>query len=121
MTRTDFPDPRPDLGLPSGDPPAPPLQLLRHSVERVVAVGRTGLLAGAGDDARVLSAAHLATAAALVTALGEAAARRSRDVFGRLDPHDPHHLARAWLAAATYDQAAAREVTRTAWRDVETP
>ncbi|GLW27510.1 SWIM zinc finger family protein [Actinoplanes regularis] len=101
-----------------GDPAgitAPPLHLLRHQVERVVAAGRAVLLSGVGDDTRRLAAAHLGTASAVLTGLGAAGTRRTRDVFGRLDPHDAHHFARAWLTAAVYEHAATQEATRLAW------
>ncbi|WP_133875344.1 hypothetical protein [Paractinoplanes brasiliensis] len=94
---------------------APPLHLVRHQLERVVATGRAALLSGAEEDARRLSAAHLVTAAAVVRALGAAGVRRTRDVFGRLDPHDAERLADAWLTAAVYEQAATAEATRVAW------
>jgi hypothetical protein len=97
-------------------PSAPPLHLLRHLLERVAATGRPALLSGTADDARTLGEAQLGIAAALVAALGAAGTRRTRDVFGRLDPHDPHRLALAWLAAAVYEQGATHEVTRSAWR-----
>ncbi|BBH67609.1 hypothetical protein ACTI_42940 [Actinoplanes sp. OR16] len=100
----------------AGEPGGPPLHLLRHHLERVVAAGRSCLLAGVEGDARRLDAAHLSGAAAVLRGLGEAGVRRTRDVFGRLDPHDAHVLARAWLAAAVYEQAAGREITRAAWR-----
>ncbi|MEU4425599.1 hypothetical protein AB0F81_33680 [Actinoplanes sp. NPDC024001] len=101
--------------IPEADPAAPPLHLLRHHLERVVSGGRAALLAGVGEDARRLSDAHLGAAAAVLAGLGAAGVRRTRDVFGRLDPHDVHQLARAWLTAAVYEQAATRETTRTAW------
>ncbi|MDY7085125.1 MAG: hypothetical protein SYR96_08480 [Actinomycetota bacterium] len=94
---------------------APPLHLVRHQLERVVATGRAALLSGAEEDARRLSAAHLVTAATVVRALGAAGVRRTRDVFGRLDPHDAERLADAWLTAAVYEQAATAEATRVAW------
>ncbi|MEU4693580.1 hypothetical protein [Actinoplanes sp. NPDC023714] len=96
-------------------PGGPPLHLLRHQLERVVAAGRSVLLAGVDDDVRRLGAAHLGGAAAVLAGLGAAGVRRTRDVFGRLDPHDAQVLARAWLAAAVYERAAGREVMRAAW------
>jgi hypothetical protein len=96
-------------------PVPPPLHLLRHQLERVVSAGRGALLPGVDHDVRRLSAAHLGGAAAVLTGLGAAGVRRTRDVFGRLDPHDAQVLAGAWLAAAAYEQAAEREVMRTAW------
>ncbi|GAB2617676.1 hypothetical protein Aab01nite_31120 [Paractinoplanes abujensis] len=114
LTRADVP------GSTAAGPPVPPfagppLHLVRHQLERVVATGRAALLAGAELDARRLAGAHLATAAAVVTGLAAAGVRRTRDVFGRLDPHDSQHLAQAWLTAAVYEQAATAEATRVAW------
>ncbi|WP_436521040.1 hypothetical protein [Actinoplanes sp. HUAS TT8] len=100
---------------PAAEYPPPPLHLLRHQLERVVAAGRAALLSGVDQDARRLTAAHLATAGAVLTALGAAGSRRTRDVFGRLDPHDADHLARAWLAAAVFEHAASRAATLQSW------
>jgi hypothetical protein len=97
-------------------PAGPPLHLVRHQLERVVSAGRAALLSGVDADARRLAGVQLTAAAAVVEALGAAGVRRTRDVFGRLDPHDTEVLARAWLIAAVYEQAAAREATRHAWR-----
>ncbi|WP_328476300.1 hypothetical protein OHA21_21540 [Actinoplanes sp. NBC_00393] len=120
LTRADLPTSapeampdRPATGPPP--PPAPPLHLLRHQLERVVSAGRPALLTGVGDDARRLGDAHLGAAAAVLAGLGAAGVRRTRDVFGRLDPHDAELLAQAWLTAAVYEQAATRAATRTAW------
>ncbi|KUL27848.1 hypothetical protein [Actinoplanes awajinensis] len=100
---------------PSPAPAAPPLHLLRHQVERVASAGRSALLSGVDADARRLADAHLGTASAVLTGLAAAGVRRTRDVFGRLDPHDADRLARAWLTAAVYEQAATRATTRQAW------
>jgi hypothetical protein len=94
---------------------SPPLHLLRHQIERVAAAGRAVLLSGVDHDARRLAEAHLATAGTVLTALGAAGTRRTRDVFGRLDPHDTDRLAGAWLAAAVFEHAAAQESTRQSW------
>ncbi|GLY06953.1 hypothetical protein [Actinoplanes sp. NBRC 101535] len=102
----------------SGDVVGPPIHLLRHHLERVVAGGRTALSAGVAADVRRLGAAQLGGAAAMLGELGAAGVRRTRDVFGRLDPHDTRMLARAWLAASVYEQAAVRESMRTAWSDI---
>ncbi|GAA4600998.1 hypothetical protein BJY16_003725 [Actinoplanes octamycinicus] len=97
------------------EPEAPPLHLLRHQVERVVAGGRATLLSGVDSDARRLAGAQLGAASAVLLALGDAGVRRTRDVFGRLDPHDAHLLARAWLTAAVFERGAAQAATRHAW------
>ncbi|GID63746.1 hypothetical protein Acy02nite_16270 [Actinoplanes cyaneus] len=94
---------------------SPPLHLLRHQIERVAAAGRAVLLSGVDHDARRLAEAHLATAGTVLTALGAAGTRRTRDVFGRLDPHDTDRLAKAWLAAAVFEHAAGQESTRQSW------
>ena len=93
----------------------PPLDFARHAMERVVAAGRSALLGGVAGDARRLAEAQLGTGAELLKGLGAAGTRRGRDVFGRLDPHDSHRLARAWLAVAVYEQAAGLAATRDAW------
>jgi hypothetical protein len=104
-----------------GGAEAPPLHLLRHQVERVASAGRAALLSGVGHDARRLAAAHLGTASAVLTGLGAAGVRRTRDVFGRLDPHDAHRLARAWLTAAVYEHAARQAATQRAWSTIGEP
>ncbi|WP_212998501.1 SWIM zinc finger family protein [Winogradskya consettensis] len=93
----------------------PPLHLVRYRLERVVAGGRSALVSGVADDSRRLAAAQLGTAVAVVDGLGAAGVRRTRDVFGRLDPHDAERLAVAWLTAAVYELAAGREMIRAAW------
>ncbi|GIE78029.1 hypothetical protein Aph02nite_39790 [Actinoplanes philippinensis] len=116
LTRADMPGALPIPPSSAAEPPAPaPLHLLRHHLERVVSAGRPALLTGVAGDAHRLTAAHLGGAAAFLTALGSAGMRRTRDVFGRLDPHDVEVLAQAWLTAAIYEQAAARETIRAAW------
>jgi hypothetical protein len=116
LTRADMPGAQPVPPSPAAEPPAPaPLHLLRHQLERVVSAGRPALLTGVAGDAQRLTAAHLGGAAAFLAALGSAGMRRTRDVFGRLDPHDVEVLAQAWLTAAVYEQAAARETIRAAW------
>ncbi|HZM83881.1 MAG TPA: hypothetical protein VFC19_49825 [Candidatus Limnocylindrales bacterium] len=93
----------------------PPLAFARHTVERVVAAGRAALLGGVARDARRLAEAQLGAGAGLLRALGAAGTRRGRDVFGRLDSHDTHRLARAWLAVAVYEHAAGLAAIRHAW------
>ncbi|MFJ9929001.1 hypothetical protein ACIRU5_23580 [Streptomyces misionensis] len=44
-----------------------------------------------------------------------AAADRTHDVFGRLDPTDPARFARAWLAAAHYTEELDRALCAAAW------
>lgn len=100
-----------EVPVDGGGYPAP-LGLLRHRLERVVSGGRPTLRAGL---ATVPQATHLPTAAALIAHLHEAAARRDRDAFGRLHPHDTDRLARAWLTAAEYEAAAARALSASDW------
>ncbi|BCY07144.1 hypothetical protein [Actinoplanes sp. L3-i22] len=116
----DAPTATPPPGQPSASAEPPPLHLLRHQVERVAAAGRAVLLSGVDADARRLAAAHLVTASTVLTGLGAAGRQRTRDVFGRLDPHDTHRLAQAWLTAAVYEHAARRDTTRQAWTCVDT-
>jgi hypothetical protein len=42
-------------------------------------------------------------------------------VFGRLDPHDAHRLALAWLTAAVYEHAARQAATQQAWTTTSEP
>ncbi|BFU45467.1 hypothetical protein [Krasilnikovia sp. MM14-A1004] len=116
LTRADLPGAGPVPAATDDDPPPPPLHLVRHQLERVVAAGRTALLSGVDDGAGRLTAAHLGAAASVLAELRAAGVRRTRDVFGRLDPHDADGLARAWLVAAVYEQAAAQVVTWSAWQ-----
>jgi hypothetical protein len=99
----------------AGPDNSPPLAFARHTVERVVSAGRAALLGGVTGDARRLAEAQLGAGAELLRALGAAGTRRSRDVFGRLDPHDTHRLALAWLAVTVYEHAAGLAATRSAW------
>ncbi|MEV6965082.1 hypothetical protein AB0M47_08180 [Hamadaea sp. NPDC051192] len=115
LTRADLPGATtPPIG-PVEPPPMPPLHLVRHHLERVVATGRAALLSGVGTDAHRLTGTHLGTGAAVLRELGAAGVRRTRDAFGRLDPHDAELLARAWLTAAVYEQAATRELIHSSW------
>ncbi|MBM0258293.1 hypothetical protein, partial [Micromonospora sp. 4G55] len=101
---------------PGSDPPQPPLHLLGHHLQRVVAGGRTALLPDVDRDAQALLDAHLPTAASVLRELQRAGHRRSRDAFGRLNPQDSIALAVAWLTAATYQHAAATAATAGSWQ-----
>ncbi|WP_051366047.1 hypothetical protein [Hamadaea tsunoensis] len=116
LTRADLPDAAPLPIGPAAPAPVAPLHLVRHHLERVVATGRAALLSGVDKDAYRLTAAHLGTGASVLRGLGAAGIRRTRDTFGRLDPHDADLLAEAWLGAAVYEQAATREVIRSTWQ-----
>ncbi|WP_329131791.1 hypothetical protein OG552_11200 [Streptomyces sp. NBC_01476] len=108
---------------PSGSPlplplPLPPVEwdLLSRTVARTVAGGRA-VAAVAADPALPgrLRAAGLPTAAACAAALSAAARARRPDALGAMLPADPDAFATAWLAAAVYLSAAARDFTTAAW------
>ncbi|WP_328463784.1 hypothetical protein [Streptomyces sp. NBC_00448] len=105
--------------LPAIPPLAPPpveWELLSRAVARTVAGGRA--LAAAAVDPELpgrLVAAGLPTAAACARSLAAATRARRPDPLGAMLPADPDAFATAWLAAALYTGAAAREFTATAW------
>ncbi|BBA97303.1 hypothetical protein RVR_2979 [Actinacidiphila reveromycinica] len=105
--------------LPADAPLAPPpveWELLSRAVARTVAGGRA--VAAAAVDPELpgrLVAAGLPTAAACARALAAATRARRPDPLGAMLPADPDAFATAWLAAALYTGAAAREFTATAW------
>ncbi|MFG2042336.1 hypothetical protein [Dactylosporangium sp. NPDC048998] len=94
------------------------LHLLTAQVERTVSGGRVMLTfpngRGASDAAR-LRRARLDTGAALLDRLAAAAADRPRDAYGRLADDDGTAFAQAWLAAATYADAAGRALAEASW------
>ena len=118
LQRSDLPgstDPSP-VELTAPEVPMPEsLQLLRLRVERAVSGGRAAVRTPSAGEAVRLAAAHLPSGATVLTALQEAADRRTRDVFGRLDQLDSDRLARAWLAAAVYCGAAQRHLATAGW------
>jgi hypothetical protein len=97
-----------------------PLERLRRRLARAVIGGRSTLGDAAWDsinkDAGVLRREQLPTAAELLAQLA-AAVRRSGDAK-RANESRRDNLARAWLAAATYEWAASRRLARLRW---ETP
>ncbi|MEU7947385.1 hypothetical protein AB0C50_22130 [Micromonospora taraxaci] len=102
---------------PSGsNQPQPPLHLLTHHLQRVVAAGRAALVPDVDRDVRALLDAQLPTAASVLRELRRAGHRRSRDAFGRLNQQDSTALAVAWLTAAAYQYAAATAVTAESWQ-----
>ncbi|MEU8328695.1 hypothetical protein [Micromonospora sp. NPDC048839] len=102
---------------PSGaDRPQPPLHLLTHHLQRVVAVGRSALVPDVERDARALLDAQLPTAASVLRELRRAGHRRSRDAFGRLSQQDSIALALAWLVAGAYQDAVATAATAGSWQ-----
>jgi hypothetical protein len=118
LQRSDLPgstDPSPvevtasDVGTPES------LQLLRLRVERAVSGGRAAVRTPSAGEAIRLAAANLPYAATVLIGLQEAADRRTRDVFGRLDQLDSDRLAKAWLAAAIYCGAAQRHLATAGW------
>jgi len=120
LQRSDLPGP---AEVATGEPPAPALDvpapaaldLFRHRVERAVSGGRAALRAPSSADADRLAASHLPYGATLLTNLHDAAHRRTRDVFGRLNPVDSDRLAVAWLAAALYVAGARRHLVLAGW------
>ncbi|KAB2590449.1 WD40 repeat domain-containing protein [Streptomyces arboris] len=121
LSRADLPDP----GAPVHSAPAQPgdagtespLHLLERRVEQTVPAGRAtlGMLGDVTAEARRLRRAGLPTAAGLLTALRASAARRERDLFGRLLPADTDGFAAHWLAAARYTAAVAESLCAAAW------
>lgn len=102
--------------IPSLAPPPVEWELLSRAVARTVAGGRA--LATAAADPELpgrLVAAGLPTAAACARSLAAATRARRPDPLGAMLPADPDAFATAWLAAALYAGAAAREFTATAW------
>ncbi|MET7871112.1 hypothetical protein [Streptomyces cyaneofuscatus] len=121
LSRADLPDPGAAVhSAParSGGPGAEsPLHLLERRVEQTVPAGRAtlGMLGDVTAEARRLRRAGLPTAAGLLTALRASAARRERDLFGRLLPADTDGFAAHWLAAARYTAAVAESLCAAAW------
>ncbi|MEU0356775.1 hypothetical protein [Streptomyces cyaneofuscatus] len=121
LSRADLPDPvapvhaAPDR--PGGPGAESPLHLLERRVEQTVPAGRAalGLLGDVTAEARRLRRAGLPTAAGLLTTLRASAARRERDLFGRLLPADTDGFAAHWLAAARYTAAVAESLCAAAW------
>ncbi|MFI5721734.1 hypothetical protein [Streptomyces cyaneofuscatus] len=121
LSRADLPDPvapvRSAPDRPGGPGAESPLHLLERRVEQTVPAGRAAL-GMAGDvtaEARRLRRAGLPTAAGLLTTLRASAARRERDLFGRLLPADTDGFAAHWLAAARYTAAVAESLCAAAW------
>ncbi|MET9096681.1 hypothetical protein ABZX72_31865 [Streptomyces cyaneofuscatus] len=121
LSRADLPDPvapvysAPDR--PGGPGAESPLHLLERRVEQTVPAGRAalGMVGDVTAEARRLRRAGLPTAAGLLTALRASAARRERDLFGRLLPADTDGFAAHWLAAARYTAAVAESLCAAAW------
>ncbi|MET9303292.1 hypothetical protein ABZX66_28635 [Micromonospora aurantiaca] len=101
---------------PDADQPQPPLHLLAHHLQRVVAAGRSALIPDVDRDLRALLDAQLPTAASVLRELRRAGHRRSRDAFGRLNQQDSTALAGAWLTAAAYQHAATTAAAAGSWQ-----
>ncbi|MBT2901847.1 hypothetical protein [Streptomyces sp. McG3] len=125
LRRADLPDPNapvhPAPHRPGGSGAHAPLYLLERRVEQTVPAGRAalGLLGDVTAEARRIRRAGLPTAAGLLTALCASAARRDRDLFGRLLPADTDGFASHWLAAARYTAAVAESLCSAAWEPVQ--
>lgn len=121
LRRADLPDPAAPAHL---APPQPessgahsPLYLLERRVEQTVPAGRAalGMLGDVTAETHRIRRAGLPTAAGLLAALCAAAARRERDLFGRLLPADTDGFATYWLSAARYTAAVAESLCAAAW------
>ncbi|WP_433218847.1 hypothetical protein ACQP00_13590 [Dactylosporangium sp. CS-047395] len=97
----------------------PALRLLTAQVERAVAGGRVMLTLSRTSDASRLRRARFEAGAALLERLVAAANDRPRNAFGRLADDDGTAFAQAWLAAATYADAATRALAEAAWLPAE--
>ncbi|MFJ1797594.1 hypothetical protein [Streptomyces sp. NPDC088180] len=125
LRRADLPDPNapvhpapPEHG---GSGAHAPLYLLERRVEQAVPAGRAalGMLGDVTAETRRIRRAGLPTAAGLLTALCASAARRDRDLFGRLLPADTDGFAIHWLAAARYTAAVAESLCSAAWQPAQ--
>ncbi|WP_404951394.1 hypothetical protein HFP69_03740 [Streptomyces sp. ARC12] len=125
LRRADLPDPtapvHPAPPRPGGSGAHSPLYLLERRVEQTVPAGRAalGMLGDVTAETRRIRRAGLPTAAGLLTALCASAARRDRDLFGRLLPADTDGFATHWLAAARYTAAVAESLCSVAWEPTQ--
>lgn len=125
LRRADLPDPtapvHPAPPRPGGTGAHSPLYLLERRVEQTVPAGRAalGMLGDVTAETRRIRRAGLPTAAGLLTALCASAARRDRDLFGRLLPADTDGFASYWLAAARYTAAVAESLCSAAWEPTQ--
>jgi hypothetical protein len=109
----------------SGSAPAPPpaspvecgpLELLRRPLTRVVLGGRRALpSAGVARECARLREYAMPGAAQLLAGLWRNCVPAERDLGGRLTAPDAGPLARAWLAAGTYERAARLRLHRRHW------
>ncbi|MFC8621687.1 hypothetical protein [Streptomyces anulatus] len=125
LRRADLPDPtapvHPAPPRPGGSGAHSPLYLLERRVEQTVPAGRAalGMLGDVTAETRRIRRAGLPTAAGLLAALCASAARRDRDLFGRLLPADTDGFATYWLAAARYTAAVAESLCSAAWEPTQ--
>ncbi|MFI7086219.1 hypothetical protein ACIBUR_21795 [Streptomyces anulatus] len=125
LRRADLPDPtapvHPAPPRPGATGAHSPLYLLERRVEQTVPAGRAalGMLGDVTAETRRIRRAGLPTAAGLLTALCASAARRDRDLFGRLLPADTDGFATYWLAAARYTAAVAESLCSAAWEPTQ--
>ncbi|MGW6712234.1 hypothetical protein ACWF9X_06375 [Streptomyces globisporus] len=125
LRRADLPDPSAPAHFappqPAGPGASSPLYLLERRVEQTVPAGRAalGLLGDVTAETRRIRRGGLPTAAALLTALCASAARRDRNLFGRLLPADTDGFAAYWLAAARYTAAVSESLCAAAWNPTE--
>ncbi|MFH9240202.1 hypothetical protein ACH4KO_19385 [Streptomyces anulatus] len=125
LRRADLPDPtapvHPAPPQPGATGAHSPLYLLERRVEQTVPAGRAalGMLGDVTAETRRIRRAGLPTAAGLLTALCASAARRDRDLFGRLLPADTDGFATYWLAAARYTAAVAESLCSAAWEPTQ--
>ncbi|MDQ0694437.1 MULTISPECIES: hypothetical protein [Streptomyces] len=125
LRRADLPAPTASVHLaplrPGGAGAHSPLYLLERRVEQTVPAGRAalGMLGDVTAETRRIRRAGLPTAAGLLTALCASAARRDRDLFGRLLPADTDGFATYWLAAARYTAAVAESLCSAAWESTQ--
>ncbi|MGW6579928.1 hypothetical protein ACWF76_11125 [Streptomyces globisporus] len=125
LRRADLPDPSAPAHFAPPQPAGPgvssPLYLLERRVEQTVPAGRAalGLLGDVTAETRRIRRGGLPTAAALLTALCASAARRDRNLFGRLLPADTDGFAAYWLAAARYTAAVSESLCAAAWNPTE--
>ncbi|MFD8686097.1 hypothetical protein [Streptomyces sp. NPDC059651] len=121
LRRADLPDPSAPVHLappqPGEDGAHAPLYLLERRVEQAVTAGRgaLGMLGDVTAETHRIRRAGLPTAAGLLGALCASAARRDRDLFGRLLPADTDGFATYWLTAARYTAAVAERLCAAAW------
>ncbi|MEO5874248.1 MAG: hypothetical protein ABIS86_08060 [Streptosporangiaceae bacterium] len=98
-----------------------PLAGLRRILHRAAVGGRITLgsasARGLAIEAGRLREAGLATGAALLGRLGEAAAELERTVTGESRASPPEATALAWLTCMSYLEAAHRTLVETSWQD----